>query len=142
MPRNVKFDGKFYRDTNVEMRTLKVNYDFSRDAGAQGAIALKNIAGDSVSLPDNAVITEVYLEGITDLASGGSATVALGYTGAATAFLGATAKDNAKWDVGAIAALGSLPLKMTQQVSILATIATADLTAGKFQIMIRYYEGA
>ena len=47
MPRNVKFDGKFYRDTNMEMRTLKLSYDFAVDGGDVGAITLKDAFGDA-----------------------------------------------------------------------------------------------
>ena len=140
MPRNVKFDGKFYRDTNMEMRTLKLSYDFAVDGGDVGAITLKDAFGDAAYLPDNAVIVGAWVEGITDLVSGGSATVALGYTGAATALVGATAKDNAMWNVDAVTALALS--KTTQKSSVLATIATAALTAGKFDVMIHYYVGA
>lgn len=140
MPRNIKFDGKFYRDTNMEMRTLKVSYDFSVDGGGQGALTLKNAFGDAAYLPDNAVIVGAWLEGLVDLTSGGNATVALGYTGAATALVGATAKADASWNVNAVTALALS--KTTQKSSILATIGTADLTAGKFDVMIHYYIGA
>tara|TARA_R100000152_G_scaffold19604_1_gene12031 strand:- start:32 stop:454 length:423 start_codon:yes stop_codon:yes gene_type:complete len=140
MPRNVKFDAKMMRDANMEMQTLKVSYDFAVDGGTAGAITLKDAFGDAASLPDNAVIVGAWVEGITDLASGGNATVALGYTGAATALVGATAKNHATWDVGSVTALALS--KTTQKSSILATIATADLTAGKFDVMIHYYIGA
>ena len=140
MPRNVKFDGKFYRDTNMEMRTLKLSYDFAVDGGAVGAITLKDAFGDTAYLPDNAVIVGAWVEGITDLVSSGSATVALGYTGSATALVGATAKNHATWDVGSVTALALS--KTTAKVSVLATIATAALTAGKFDVMIHYYIGA
>ena len=124
----------------MEMRTLKVSYDFAVDGGTAGAITLKDAFGDAAYLPDNAVIVGAWVEGITDLVSSGSATVALGYTGAATALVGATAKDNAMWNVDAVTALALS--KTTQKSSILATIATAALTAGKFDVMIHYYVGA
>jgi len=140
VPRNVKFDGKFYRDSNMEMRTLKLSYDFSVDGGAVGAITLKDAFGDTAYLPDNAVIVGAWVEGLVDLTSVGSATVALGYTGAATALVGATAKAHGTWDVNAVTALALS--KTTQKSSVLATIATAALTAGKFDVMIHYYIGA
>jgi hypothetical protein len=140
MPRNVKFDAKMMRDVSMEMQTLKVSYDFAVDGGAAGAITLTDAFGDAAYLPDNAVITGAWVEGITDLTSDGSATVALGYTGAATALVAATAKTHATWDVNAVTALALS--KTTQKSSILATIATAALTAGKFDVMIHYYIGA
>ena len=140
MPRNVKFDAKFMRDVNMEMQTLKVSYDFSVDGGAVGAITLKDAFGDAAYLPDNAVIVGAWVEGMTDLTSGGNATVALGYTGSAAALLAATGKTHATWDVGSVTALALS--KTTAKSSILATVATAALTAGKFDVMIHYYIGA
>ena len=119
-------------------------YDFDALGGTAGALTLTDNAGAAQTIPDNAVITEVVIEGITDNTSGGSATIALGYTGVAAGFLAATAFDNAIWDVNAVtvgapvAATG----KTTAEVSVLATVATADLTAGKWQVWVTYYEGA
>ena len=125
-------------------KTLLFQYDFARETGAAGAIPLVTPAGLPQTLPDNAVITEVVIEGITDLTSGGAATVSLGYTGQAIAFLGVTALTHATWNVNnvtvgtATAAVG----KTGGGVEVLATIADADLTAGKFQVWVTYFEGA
>lgn len=128
----------------LQKKYLKAVYDFSVLGGATSAINLNDADGAPATLPDNAVITNVTIEGITDNTSGGSATVALGYTGQATAFLAATAFDNALWNVNAVTsgaptvAVG----KTTAPVFIVATIAVAALTAGKWQVWIEYYEGA
>ena len=123
----------------MEMRTLKLAYDFAVDGGTAGAITLKDEFGDAVYLPDNAVIVGAWVEAVTDNTSGGSATIALGYTGAATALLAATDFDNAMWDVNKVTALALT--KTTQKSSVLATIAVAALTAGKWNVMIHYYVG-
>jgi len=123
---------------------LQFMYDFSAVGGAASSITLTDAAGAAQTIPDNAVITNVSIEGVTDNTSGGSATIALGYTSQTTAFLAATAFDNAMWNVNAVTtgtptvALG----KTTAAVSVLATIATAALTAGKWYVWIEYFEGA
>ena len=141
MPRNVKFDAKMMRDASMEMQTLKVSYDFAVEGGAAGAITLKDAFGDAAYLPDNAVITGAWVEGLVDLGNAsGTPTVALGYTGAATALLAGTNYNHATWDVASVTALALS--KTTQKSSILATIASANLDAGKFDVMIHYYIGA
>ena len=128
----------------TQPKTLCFLYDFDALGGATGSLILTDQAGAGQSLPDNAVITEVVIEGITDLTSGGSATVALGYTGQTDAFLSAAAKTAANWNTNnvtvgtATAAVG----KTGSAVAVLATVATADLTAGKFQVWVTYFEGA
>jgi len=128
----------------LQPKTLCFLYDFAALGGATGSLILTDQAGAGQSLPDNAVITEVVIEGITDLTSGGSATVALGYTGQTDAFLSAAAKTAANWNTNnvtvgtATAAVG----KTGSAVAVLATVATADLTAGKFQVWVTYFEGA
>lgn len=140
MPRNIKFDQRFHNDSPMGPNTLCFLYDFSVLGGAVSAITLKGADGAALTIPDNAVITGAWVEGITDLTSGGSATVALGYTGAATALVAATAKAHATWDVDAVTALALT--KTTAEVSVLATVATAALTAGKFYVWVQYVRGA
>ena len=135
--------------TNAKLHTratkhLCFMYNLDELGGAASAITLTAPDNSAQTIPDNAVIKSVTIEGVTDNTSGGSATIALGYTGQATAFLSATAFDNAMWNENAVTtatptvAVG----KTTAAVSVLATIATAALTAGKWFIWVEYYEGA
>ena len=125
-------------------KTMCFMYDFSTLGGAVSAITLTDRDGDAQTIPDNAVITDVSIEAVTDNTSDGSATIALGYTSNTTAFMTATAFDNAVWDIDTVttgpptAAAG----KTDAESSVLATIATAALTAGKWYVWIAYYEGA
>ena len=118
-------------------------YDFAVLGGAQGALTMTKCAdGTAQTLPDNAVILRVTQESDTDLTSGGGATVALGYTGNDNAFLAATAYTDASFDVDAIAARNAeVPIITGAAVSVLATVATADLTAGKFKLYVEYIQG-
>jgi len=114
-------------------------YDFARDGGAVSAITLTELNGeDSSKLHDNDLVLRCWSEVVTAATSGGSATVKLGYTGNDDAFVGLTAFDDASWDVaGDVASRASeLPIKLAADVSVLATVAVAALTAGKILVHI------
>lgn len=119
---------------------LKFQYDFADLGGAEGAITLTADDDAALTIPDNAVITRVTLSALTSATSGGAATIALGYTGATTAFLSATAYNNGEFTAGAVTALTAAH-KTTAQVSVIATVAGAALTAGKFNVFVEYIEG-
>ena len=77
---------------------------------------------------------------LTGVTSAGAATVAFGIGGTPALFLAATGKAS----LGAgVALLGenSTPAKLTADRSVIATVATAALTAGKFNVWVRYYQG-
>ena len=129
---------------DVQKKYLRFKYDFAELGGAIGAITLTDEDDAVQVLPDNAVITGISIEGVTDNTSGGSATVALGYVTQATAFLAATAFDNAMWNVDAVTT-GTPTVavaKMATPAALIATVATAALTAGKWYVWVEYYEGA
>jgi len=114
-------------------------YDFSVGGGAVGAVTLTALDGAASTLPAGAIITRCITKCKTALTSGGSATVALGITGATTAFEGATAYTD-----GSYAAANAMDLKTpsapilvsTADSAVLATIATAALTAGKVEVSL------
>lgn len=117
-------------------RWAKVEYDFATDGGTVGEKAL------GVSLPDNALVLSCIVEKVTVFASSGSATVALHAEGAGD-ILAATAFDNAQYtvDVAPAAALAASKFKTTASREIKLTIATAALTAGKYNFHIEYLIG-
>jgi len=117
-------------------RWAKAEYDF---AGAGGAIGDFDLG---VTIPDNAVVLSCIIEKITAFTSGGSATVALKIEGAGDC-VAATAFDNAAF-TGAVtvgAALGSTKFKTTAARNVTMTVATAALTAGKYNFHIEYLIG-
>jgi hypothetical protein len=135
--------------------TLKGIYSFaalgrvSAMGGAQGAINLKDEHGHEVVLPDNFVVERATVNTLTALTSGGAATVAVGSTeaGKAAIMLAATAFDAAPFDSDAkalhCAALVTTPYKVTGSGKKLAiSIATADLTAGAFEVVLHGYQAA
>jgi hypothetical protein len=117
-------------------------YDFSVSGGAASAVTLNDAAGVAQTIPGNAIITNVVYEEITALASSGSATVALGILGNVDSFIAATAFDNAAFTADISAKNNEVPFKTgAAPVAVLATIATAALTAGKFKLYVEYKEG-
>ncbi len=115
-----------------------LDYDFARDGGALGDIAL---TGDTV--PTGAYITDAQILTVTPLTSGGAATVAVTVEGAA--------------DVNAADVLGGAPwsaagvylgdkfgapdagVLTTADRTPKITIGVAGLTAGKFYLLLTYY---
>lgn len=124
-------------------------YNFAVQGGGQAALTLYDAdpvnAGAALKIPDNFLILTAYVEGITTTTSGGSATIKLGVTGNDDLFVAATAMDNALYAAGGVTALTKeIPAKVDNAngVSVLATVATADLLAGKFRVHVLGREGA
>ena len=97
----------------------------------------------AMTIPDNAIIRQdAVLEALTTPTSGGSATIQLGITGDDDCFVAATAMDDAIYTAAAATDLtAGVAVKTTQAVSVLATIATATITAGKFNVWVDYTIG-
>lgn len=113
-------------------------YDFAVDGGVAGDITLR---GDSI--PSGAIITDALIHVDTVLTSGGAATVAIKTEGAAD-INAADAISGAPWSTTG-AKRGDLtattaPVKTTAARSIVATVGAANLTAGKFSVVVWYVE--
>ena len=122
-------------------KTLCFMYDFGTQGGAASAITMTDQDGNAQTLPDNALITGATWDVVTALASSGSATCALGWTGTAAGIKAATAFDNAAYVAATQASSLVINGKMSAASSVLLTIATAALTAGKMYLYISYIEG-
>lgn len=113
-------------------------YEFAVDGGAVGDIALR---GDKI--PAGAIVVDALIHVDAVPTSGGAATIAIKVEGAAD-INAADAISGAPWsttgakrsDFGATSA----PIKTTAERSVVATIATAALTAGKFTVVVWYVE--
>lgn len=114
-------------------------YDFSSDGGAIGSITLKDENGVAQSIPAGAIITNAYISVQTAVTSAGSATVAFGIVGNTDAFKAATAKATLA-EHYVVAGANDLPLTDLVPVDVVATVATAALTAGKFRVFVEYLE--
>jgi hypothetical protein len=94
-------------------------------------------------VPSGAIITDVLLNVDTVPTSGGAATISVDTESAADMFA-AAAISGAPWSTTG-AKLGAktattAPIKTTASRAIKITVATATLTAGKFQVAVRYFE--
>ncbi len=117
----------------------------SGDVTGTAGVKTLNGTGNGLAgvVPDNALITRAWLEPITaPVAVSGTPTIKLGITGNDDAFVAATNYDDAKWvPEEPIALTNEVPLKTAAAVSILATVASANLSAGEFDVHVEYGPG-
>jgi hypothetical protein len=130
-----------YAPFDNSTETVRIQYDFSVDAGATGAL-------DILTAADAIVITSAYAVVRTACTSGGSATLIWGISGGDTdIFMNATQ--------GAVASLTSaavilppavegtpnvlpIPTALAAAGKLIQTIGTATLTAGVVEYVIEY----
>lgn len=121
-----------------QVKVARGLYDFTTDGGAVGDITLR---GDQI--PSGAVLTDALIHVDTVPTSGGAATVAIKVENAADVNA-ADAISGAPWSsTGAKRGdftSASAPIKTTAARSIVATVGTATLTAGKFSVVVFYVE--
>jgi hypothetical protein len=127
------------------MCMLKCVYDFSVLGGAQGAISLKDDLGNTAKLPTGAVVVHAWAYVKTNVTSGGSATVSLDLLATAdlqAATAKATLVTTTPFIIGKPIRTGATvvgPVTALDGTTVTATIATADLTAGKIEYYIEYF---
>lgn len=113
-------------------------YDFALDGGAVGDITLRG-----EQLPINAIVVDALLEVDTVLTSAGAPTVAIKTEGAAD-INAADLISGAPWSTTGAKRTDftatSAPIKITAARDVVATVAVAALTAGKFKVVIYYVE--
>jgi hypothetical protein len=117
-------------------KAVRGRYDFATDGGAVGDIDL------SATIPTNAYIVGGFVEVDTALTSGGAATVAVKVEGAGD-IVAAAAVSGAPWSTTGRKdvvpdSTGSTVVKTTAARKIQATVATAALTAGVFDVVLFY----
>jgi hypothetical protein len=126
------------------LKEAKGEYDFAAAGGAQGVITLRASADDSLGnqIPAGSVIEGGYLEVDTVPTSGGAATISVGSEAAAD-IVAAAAISGAPWSTTGRKSIvpaftGATTVKTTVSRALNITVATADLTAGKFRAVIFY----
>lgn len=145
------------RTGSVVREMAVATYDVTGgDSGVAGTFS------SGIYIPANAIITNVMIDVVTTFTDGASdtATIAVGYTGAAGAFTAALAISDASniWDSGLhgtkignfaldgnsltaiamAAARATSCVKITAEKQIIFTVATATLTAGKMNVYVEY----
>jgi hypothetical protein len=125
--------------TQYKKQVLVGVYDFSVLGGAVGSVNLKDAAGSTLTLPKGAIVSSGVIDVITAPTSGGAATIALTMQSAAD-LKAATAIASITGLVATIpVGSAATSIKLTADRNIAAVIATAALTAGKFNVIIEYY---
>lgn len=120
---------------NLPVLIGRTKYDFSNDGGSQGDIGL------GLTVPSGSLILGAYINVTTVPTSGGAATIALKSEGAAD-INDADAISGAPWSTtgwkAADLSVGSAPIELTADREINATVGTADLTAGVFEVVVLF----
>lgn len=118
-------------------------YDFAVDGGAIGSITLRNLGGTTNSrIPAGSIIYSGWLEVDTGFTTGSAATMAItleaaGDLVAATVVSGAPYSTTGRKSLVPVGA-GAASVKTTVERSIVATIATGTVTAGKGRVVVLY----
>jgi hypothetical protein len=117
----------------------KFSYDFAVQGGVLGDITL---AG--TPLPKNAVVWDGVVDVITPLTGGAGATAAVSTAQSANDLITAADITGAPWSTAGSKALtpvgtAAASIKMTADRAPKLVIGTGALTAGKFNLFIKYY---
>lgn len=120
-------------DGNGALHIAKATYDFAVQGGAQAALSL------GVTIPANATIIRSWIYTVTQVA-GASSTVALSCETANNIFSAAamTSITAGTLTEGVSTGAASVFKPITAACLVTATIATANVTAGKFNVYVEY----
>lgn len=120
------------------VQVARGQYSFATDGGAVGDIDLTS----SAQIPDDAYIVGGFVQVDTAVTSGGSGTLAIKVEGAGD-IVAAAAVSGAPWSTTGFKdvipdSTGSTVVKTTAARKIVATVATAALTAGVLDVVLFY----
>lgn len=123
------------------VKTWVGEYDFAVDGGVAGTITLRGVGAAAGPIPNGAVVYDGYLEMLTAL-SGGTSTGAL-QVEAANDTVNQAATTGAPWSTTGVKSLiqtgaGANAVKTTAARSPAFVIGTANLTQGKFRLVLQY----
>jgi hypothetical protein len=132
------YKGGYPRAT--EVKVVRGRYDFAVDGGAVGDIDLTLDA----QIPANAIVLGGFVEVDTAPTSGGAGTVAVKVEGAAD-IVAAAAVSGAPWSTTGRKSVipvftGTTTVKTSTARKIQATVATAALTAGVFDVVLFFIQ--
>ncbi len=120
--------------------SLRAVYSFALQGGAQGVKTLLDAStGKAAKLPKGAVVRDCLIDVITTPTSGGSSALKVG-TGQSTNDLKLRADDDTFSGLMACIPVGSAAtaIKLTADATMSTSIESANLTAGKFYVIVHY----
>jgi len=112
------------------IRCDSVLYDFASDAGAVGTVSFGRV------IPAGAIVIKVVADELTNVTSGGSATIKL--QAGSTDLTGATAIADFAGLTSPALASSAAAIKLSVDSELKIAIATAALTAGKVRFLVEY----
>jgi hypothetical protein len=121
---------------------VKATYDFAVLGGAVGSVSLLGPDGKVVTLPDDAIITQAYIEVLTAMTStGNNGTIALKAQSAGDLLAAVDADTLSGIVAGIPVGSAATMIKLTAARTLMATIATNALLSGKFDLFVEYVQG-
>ena len=121
-----------------KVQLLKCTYDFSKLGGTVGTKTLKAVDGADCLIPSKAIVIDVLIDVITNPV-GATATIAVGSGQATNDIKAATAVASFTGLLDGIpVSTAATSIKMTADRKPSMTIATAALTAGKFNVFFEF----
>ena len=126
------------------LHITKFTFDTAEKDAASTPASNKTAAAHplAVTIPDNAIVIQGFVDVIEAVTSGGSATVAIGLV-SGTDLLVATAVTSLTLAAQLpMAAVNAAPIKLSAEKAITVTVGDAALTAGKLDGYIIWMEGA
>lgn len=131
-------------DGTTRLKTATGEYDFAVDGGAISAITLRASPTDIMggTVPSGSYIEGGFIEVLTGFTTGTAATMAISIEGA-NDIQTATIVSGAPYSTTGIKTItpaftGATVVKTTAARSIVATIATGTVTAGKLRVVLYY----
>lgn len=117
---------------------LKCKYDFAVQGGAVGSVNLLQENGQACVIPKYAIIQNVLIDVITQGATSASGTMELTAQSAGDLKAALAAASYTGLVAGIPVDTAATAIKMTADRTIVGTIATGALTAGKWYVHVRY----
>ena len=122
----------------IAPKSVRAEYDFAVDGGAQSTIVLRGIDSIGNEIPGGSVITSGFIDIETDCDSA-TGTIAVQVEGAEDILAESLEAALVAAIINVVPlATGVTAVKTTVTRSIAIVIATADFTAGKFVVVLYY----
>ena len=126
------------------LHITKFTFDTAAKDAASTPVSNKTAAAHplAVTIPDNAIVIQGFVDVIAAVTSDGAATVAI-HLANANDLLAATGKTSLTLAAQLpMAAVNAAPIKLTAEKAVTVTVGTAALTAGKIDGYLYWVEGA
>lgn len=124
--------------TKHQLRVIKCTYDFTKQGGAISSINLKDELGQNCVVPNKSIIRDVLIDVLTAGTTAASGTMALTAQSAGDLKAALAAASYTGLVAGIPVGTAATAIKMTADRTIIGTIATGALTAGKWNVLIEY----